>query len=300
MGSGIEWTDTTWNPIVGCSVVSPGCTNCYAMRLAGTRLKDVPKYHGLTRPSKAGPVWTGQWRFVEEALEQPLGWRRPRRVFVNSMSDLFGEGVEDWWIDRVFAVMACCPQHRFQVLTKRAERMRDYLNAEDIGLRVDAMVWSIVEERVDPHARRRDDIRAVAYDADEDWPLPNVEIGVSAEDQQRADERIPYLLQASAALRFVSCEPLLGPIDLCPFDTLGVGLDWVIVGGESGPGARPMDLTWARAIKDTRQAEGVPVFVKQLGRECIMNGLPWRPGDRKGADMDEWPEDLRVREMPRA
>jgi len=122
--TGIEWTEATWNPIAGCSIVSPGCTNCYAMREAGRWLRCEPKFAGLTQPSKAGPVWTGEVRLWEKALDQPLRWKTPRRIFVNSMSDLFHEAVPDEWIDRVFGVMAVCKHHRFQVLTKRADRPR--------------------------------------------------------------------------------------------------------------------------------------------------------------------------------
>jgi protein gp37 len=125
----IEWTDATWNPITGCSVVSPGCTNCYAMRLAGTRLAHHESRAGLTRDTKAGPVWTGEVRFNEQWIDQPLRWRKPRLIFVCAHGDLFAEGVPDEWIDRVFAVMALAPQHTFQVLTKRSARMREYMSA---------------------------------------------------------------------------------------------------------------------------------------------------------------------------
>ena len=225
-GTKIEWTEATWNPTVGCSVVSPGCTNCYAMRLAGDRLAHLPIYKGLTEPSKAGPVWTGEVRINEKALDLPLRWRRPRMVFVNSMSDLFHEGLADAAIDRVFAIMAEASRHTFQVLTKRPERMRE-------------------------HARRRA------------RPLPNVWLGVSVEDQARAEERIPILCETPTAIRFLSCEPLLAPLDLDLDD-----IDWVIVGGESGPGARPMHLDWARAIRDQCRAAGVAFFLKQMARRA--------------------------------
>jgi protein gp37 len=170
--TGIQWTEATWNPLAGCSVVSPGCTNCYAMREAGGRLKSSAKFAGLTEPSKAGPVWTGEVRLWERVLDQPVRWTKPRRIFVNSMSDLFHESVPDEWIDRVFAVMALCPQHTFQVLTKRADRMRDYCSSPYNGV-------------------------ALSFK----WPLPNVWLGVSVEDQARADGRIPRLLDTPAAVR---------------------------------------------------------------------------------------------------
>lgn len=243
----IEWTDATWNPIVGCSVVSPGCTNCYAMKLAGTRLAHSAIYAGLTQASKAGPVWNGKARLIESALEKPLRWAKPRRIFVNSMGDLFHEAIPDSWIDAVFAIMARCPQHTFQVLTKRAARMRQY------------------SERA--LANR------LALDLPRDcWPLPNVWLGVSAEDQTRWAERVPPLCATPAAIRFVSAEPLLGWID--PSSQQLAALDWIIVGGESGPGSRPMHEHWASILRDRAQAARIAFFFKQWG--------DWRDGARLG------------------
>jgi len=212
----IEWTDATWNPITGCSVHSAGCTNCYAMRLAGTRLKDHPSRVGLTADSKAGPVWTGEVRFNEEWLTEPLRWRRPRRIFPVAHGDLFHEAVPDEWIDQVFAVMALCPQHIFQVLTKRAERMRQYMESIDNGdgERLEGLRSALIEGMAQSiHYERTGD------DTVDEWlavhlPLPNVWLGVSVEDQRAADERIPQLLATPAAKRWISAEPLLGPIDL--------------------------------------------------------------------------------------
>lgn len=277
--SQIEWTDATWNPITGCKVVSPGCTNCYAMRLAGTRQKHHPSREGLTQDTKAGPVWTGDVRFNEQWLDQPLRWTKPRRIFVCAHGDLFAEAVPDEWIDRVFAVMALAPQHTFQVLTKRAERMRDYSRTVTLAR---LMTGSV-------------DLPAPSIPAPA-WPLPNVWLGVSAEDQARADERIPLLLDTPAAVRFISAEPLLGSIDLGSYmgeaicgstweDEHGVercditgkpcaGLDWVIVGGESGPGARPMHPDWARSLRDQCQAAGVPFFFKQWGEWAPAEEVP--------------------------
>ncbi len=272
-GTRIAWTDATWNPITGCSPVSPACTNCYAARLAGTRLRHHPSRAGLTRNTKAGPVWTGEVRFNEEWLTQPLLWKRPRRIFVCAHSDLFHEAVPDEWIDRVFAVMGEARQHVFQILTKRPERMRDYLSAPGMASRVQAAFL----ETIQPNDAR---------DFNETWPLPNVWIGVTAEDQRRADERIPLLLGTSAAKRFVSIEPMLGGLDIAwalspsPLDIaagiLARGsfapgleslrhLDWVICGGESGPDARPMHPDWVRSLRDQCQAAGVPFFFKQWG-----------------------------------
>lgn len=268
-GTKIEWSDATVNIVNGCSVVSPGCTNCYAMRLAGTRMKHHPSRQGLTVPSKAGPVWNGQVRFVESELLKPLRWRRARKIFLCAHGDLFHENVPDEWIDRVFAMMALCGQHTFQVLTKRAARMREYCTGMMTPTR-------LVQAAL---ALPRGDVFSAT------WPLPNVWLGVSAEDQQRADERIPLLLDTPAAVRFVSAEPLLGPIDLyngdpdprlnghratktflgewwepgdSPKEPPRRGVDWVIAGGESGPSARPCHPDWARSLRDQCAAAGVP------------------------------------------
>ena len=285
--TGIEWTDATWQPITGCSVVSPGCTNCYAMRLAGTRLREHPSRAGLTTMSKAGPVWNGQVRFNEQWLDQPLRWKRSRRIFVCAHGDLFHESIPDAWIDRVFAVMALCPQHTFQCLTKRSGRMLEYCgNIEGSYNIATAILDLLIDRKID--GKITDESNPLADErADDDpalkkWPLPNVWLGVSAEDQARADERIPDLLAIPAAVRFVSAEPLLSALDLVPylsphfqsesadFPKLGE-LDWVIAGGESGPSARPMHPDWACAIRDQCQAAGVPFFFKQWGQ--------WAPWD---------------------
>ena len=325
--TGISWTDATWNPIAGCSVVSPGCTNCYAMamaarieRMAGgalnaiavhEKLRQPSHYAGLTQPSKAGPVWTGRVRKAPEyTLTQPLRWKKPRRIFVNSMSDLFHENVPDEWIDQIFAVMALAPQHTFQVLTKRSKRMREYLTApyhpgkfltvDDQGKVTDTPAANIrthgamcetfpqcPPKALNSAAKWQDDHYPDGDGFMRAWPLPNVWLGVTAEDQTRADDRIPDLLATPAAKRFVSIEPMLGPINLRAIDIsgdeeilpLGAGyldrledgesegprLDWVIVGGESGPNARPMHPAWPRALRDQCAAAAVPFFFKQHG-----------------------------------
>ncbi len=275
----IEWTrgadgseGMSWNPVAGCTVLTPGCTNCYAMKMAA-RLAAMgqPLYAGLTKSSKAGPVWTGVMRQAPEAtLLAPLKRKKPTTYFVNSMSDLFHENVPDEWIDAVFAVMALTPQHKFQVLTKRAARMRDYCTNMMTPTRLVAAALKLPQGEV--------------FSAT--WPLPNVWKGVSTERQQEADERIPLLLQTPAAVRFISAEPLLGPIRLdrlireesgkayvddalTGFVSNGCGgtykakLSWVIAGAESGHGARPCAIEWVRAIKDQCVAAGVPFFWKQ-------------------------------------
>ncbi|MBX9907452.1 MAG: phage Gp37/Gp68 family protein [Beijerinckiaceae bacterium] len=275
--SNIEWTEATWNPIVGCTITSPGCTNCYAMKMAGRieRMGTARHYDGTTLTSKAGSVWTGKLALApEHVLLAPLRRRKPTTWFVNSMSDLFHEDALDAWIDRVFAVMALTPQHTYQVLTKRSDRMRAYVgnlpNRDDFVGHAAAHLWG----GENPDAIYDQARRAVMM------PLPNVWLGVSAEDQRRADERIPDLLATPAAIRFVSAEPLLGPIDFMrirrpsPLGSMSAlpcepgqsaTLDWIIVGGESGPGARHMEDAWAESIVQQCAAAGTAAFVKQMG-----------------------------------
>lgn len=243
----IEWTDATWNPVTGCTKVSEGCDHCYAETIAH-RFAGTPAYpNGFAVTLRP------------ERLDQPLRWQRPRRIFVNSMSDLFHSDVPDEYIARVFAVMALAPQHTFQVLTKRPGRMRSLLSQADFQLMVDA------------HMHNHGDVET------EDWPLPNVWLGTSVESQKWADVRIPQLLQTPAAVRFLSCEPLLGPVDLrlsgrAP-SLLRDGelfewqraIHWIICGGESGPHARPMHPDWARSLRDQCVAAGVAFHFKQWG-----------------------------------
>lgn len=332
--SNIEWTGFTWNPLAGCSVLTPGCKRCYAMKMAA-RLERMGQalYAGLTEPSKAGPVWTGQMRQApEHVLVAPLRRRAPTTYFVNSMSDLFHENVPDEWIDYIFAVMALTPRNTYQVLTKRAGRMQKY-----------ASVW--FERLAKSEQRIAHPAGSAPFKDLVDWMalpavLPNVWLGVSTERQQEADERIPLLLQTPAAVRFISAEPLLGRIDLTtlhgpPLDSeeapkrahwidattgahgtfLGFSkvirqdnygkLHWVIVGGESGHGARDFDLAWARSIVGQCARAGVACFVKQIGAAPVDSDLV-AEGDapavylknKKGGDPAEWPEELRVRQMP--
>jgi protein gp37 len=240
----IEWTESTWNPVTGCTQVSPGCDHCYAKTIA-ERFRGGPAYPKgfdvTLRPHK---------------LDQPLRWRRPRRIFVNSMSDLFHDDVPDDYIARVWGVMALAPRHTFQVLTKRHSRMRSLLSDHEFGNWMDHEIADL-----------GGGVDAFRYD----WPLPNVWLGVSTENQQWANIRIPALLDTPAAVRWISAEPLLGPIDLhtdpieagSPF--WGSQLDWVVVGGESGHGARPMHPDWARSLRDQCTAAGVPFLFKQWG-----------------------------------
>ena len=239
----IEWTDETWNPVTGCTKVSAGCKNCYAERL-------------FPRPYP-GRAFTDV-QIHTERLKKPFHWRKPRRVFVNSMSDLFHEAVPDEFLDQVFAVMAITLTHTYQVLTKRPERMCAYC-ADDATLgRVLALMakWTAGVPEVESTVKHR-------ADGLSGFQLPNVWLGVSVEDQEAADARIPLLLETPAAVRFLSCEPLLGRIDL-RLDQYK-RLDWVIVGGESGPRARSMDLDWAHSLVEQCDNANVACFVKQLG-----------------------------------
>jgi protein gp37 len=241
--SSIEWTDATWNPVTGCTEVSPGCDNCYARTFA-ERWRGIPGH-----PYEQG----FDLRLWPERLDQPSRWTKPRVIFVNSMSDLFHQDVPDDYIDRVFEAMRRAPQHQFQVLTKRPGRMASLL------------------QRIQP------------------IPLPHVWLGTSVESEAYT-WRVDKLRATPAALRFVSLEPLLGP--LTSLDLSGVG--WVIVGGESGHGARPMDIEWARDIRDQCAAAAVPYFFKQTGAVAARV----LGGSGKGTDPGTIPSDLAVRQYP--
>ena len=285
--SGIEWTDATWNPVTGCTKVSPGCANCYIERQTPMRVAGLRFVRGHI------PI-----ELHANRLDAPLRRRKPTVYFVNSMSDLFHEDVPDAFIARVFDVMATAVRHTFQVLTKRPERML-------------ATLLTLAE-------------RHTAQDGS-GWPLRNVWLGVSVENQRFADERIPRLLETPAAVRWISAEPLLEAIDVTPYvtgDALaapgpggyrpGPALDWIVVGGESGPGARVFDLAWARSLRCQCLAAKVAFFVKQLGSHAqdadgSLHGRYAAGGithefpkllDRKGGDPTEWPADLRVRDYP--
>lgn len=294
----IEWTDKVWNPVRGCSRVSEGCRNCYAEKIAARFSDPGQPFHLFADRAKSGSKWTGKVELIESALMLPLHWSKPRKIFVNSMSDLFHEALPDKAIDRIFVVMALCPQHMFQVLTKRADRMREYFR-----------------DRAVPGGNPNNNIYGPGR-----FPLRNVWLGVSVENQSTADARIPLLLQTPAAKRFVSYEPALEPVDFIrAWDVMADGepvavnpshwLHQIIVGGESGPGSRLFDIQWARDTIAQCKAAGVACFVKQLGaRPYAMvqpDGYekPYRTepelADRKGGDMAEWSQDLRVRQFPK-
>jgi protein gp37 len=326
----IGWTDSTWPVVTGCTHLSDGCDNCYAARLTSGRLKHLPAYAGLAENGR----FNGTIRCLPDRLDWPVHWRKPRRVFVSDMADLFHEGVPDGYIARVWDVMGQHQQHTYQVLTKRHARMRSWMRrwADRTGDRA-----SDKASGMPPMPRGGEAVRACytsgrarlfadmldnmgeppegcaypPYDWMEGWrfwptELFNIWLGVSAENQKWADIRIPSLLDTPAAMRFISAEPLLGPIDLrvhlnghCPEHDFPGGfcvqrnhrgvqhLSWVIVGGESGPGHRPMEIGWLESIVGQCRDAGVPVFVKQDS------------GPRAG-QQGRIPDDLWVQEFPAA
>lgn len=326
MSTKISWASDVWNPVIGCTKVSAGCAGCYAMRMAARLASNplTPEYAGVAEFSAGrNPRWLSV-KTLPERLGEPLRWKKPRRVFVCSMADLFHDDVPDEFIAAVFGVMAACPQHCFLVLTKRPARMLRFfkryaeilrpLETPDaagffIAMAADLMQWSGVLAP-DEVLRDPEEYSGIT------WPLPNVHLGVSVEDQATADERIPLLLQTPATLHWASAEPLLGPVQFWSvndgswydregatrYDSLtgtawhgsdfsyGLGggprLGHVVVGAESGPGARPMRLDWVRSIRDQCADSGVPLFVKQLTGEH----------GKVVKDITEFPADLQIQE----
>jgi protein gp37 len=333
--SSIEWTDTTWQVTAGCTRVSEGCRHCYAERMAGRLAAmaqadqddgrdpgkkrvylNVVNQRAGTGLNGFGPKsgWNNKVVTLPERLAEPLAWKRPRRVFVNSESDLFHKDVPFDFIFKVYAAMVLAGRHTFQVLTKRPERAAEFYRQPNWFERLGLAIREVGGAKYEDGLTRR-------------GPLSNIWLGTSCERQQEADERIPHLLRCPAAVRFVSAEPLLGPID---FDRTGAdwmnsseGIDWVIVGGESGHGARPCHVEWVRSIVVQCGAADVACFVKQLGAMVLWDGCQggygdgpsncWPEGtkrtdfagnwrvwlrDGKGGDPAEWSEDLRVRQFP--
>lgn len=306
--TGIEWSDATWNPVAGCTKVSAGCKHCYAERMAW-RLRRMEESRGESGVYGAVVDERGRWngRMVvnEASLALPLRWKKPRAIFVNSMSDLFHEGVADEFIDRVFAVMALCPQHTFLVLTKRATRMAEYMTLA--AMHEPANKWCVHDAVRDICDRRGIPMPFDRSPAAFPWPLPNVCLGVSVENQEAAEQRIPSLLATPAAVRFISAEPLLGAVRLRSLNVSSAKhvlnsqcwtyidsltgthtgyihgekkeqamphIDGVICGGESGLGARATEAGWVRSLRDDCAAAGVKFFFKQWGE--------WLPIDQFG------------------
>jgi protein gp37 len=315
----IEWTDRTWNPVQGCQRVSPGCQNCYAEKIAYRFSGEGEPFHGLARKVGNEPRWTGLVRTLPDKLQEPLHWRKPSRIFVNSMSDLFHEDVPFEFIAQVFEVMYEAKErgHIFQVLTKRPERMRAFMEwfidqthqgLQDIFSVQPHPLWGLTRDHV-----RRDIVEKCSH----------VWLGVSVEDQKRADERIPILIEIPAAVRFLSCEPLFETLDLSgnTLETVwvdpelanldwGLGevvadegwpIHWVICGGESGNRARPMPAEAAIKLAEDCHRAGIPFFFKQTGSVLAKS---WKLKDAKGGNLDEIPDDklpaiVKVRQFPK-
>lgn len=265
--SPIEWTDRTWNPLVGCSRVSEGCKNCYAATIANT-----PRMLKLERYQKVAP-WDGTVELVESVLSQPLKWRKARRVFVCSMSDIFHDNVEDEWLYKIFAIAIGADSQTFQVLTKRADRMKSFMRDR---IRIDRLMETALQLGVDE--------RKVAAT---NWPPNNVWLGVTVENQRTLEQRVPALLACNAKVAFLSCEPLLEKLHLDLH-----GIDWAIVGGESGLNARHCRSQWIADIVTQCAAANTPVFVKQLGSNSDLKVRG------KGNCFDEFPASIQIREFP--
>ncbi len=288
--SKIEWTQQTWNPVTGCTAVSEGCRHCYAAamskRLAAMGHED--KYGGLIN---SDGHFNGKVKLHDDVLERPIRRGKPTMYFVNSMSDLFHQRVPFDFIDKVWATMAWCSQHTFQVLTKRPARAAEYMSRfPDCAVDMARSVAGLNK----PNFSMLASVIQIYIRNQPDGAFPNIWFGTSVEDSDVL-HRIEQLKQSPAAVRFLSCEPLIGPIDLAgKLD----GIDWVIVGGESGPKARPCDLTWIHSIVRDCTNAGVPVFVKQLGSRPVHLGERMKFKARKGNELDEWADYLQRREMP--
>lgn len=339
--TGISWTDSTWNPIRGCSRVSEGCRHCYAESVAHRFSGPGLPYEGLVQlgaNGKSTGKWNGVIKFVENHLLDPLKWKDSRRIFVNSMSDLFHENVTDEIRDKIFAVIRLSPQHTLQILTKREDNMLRYMSDKDTPDRINEYLAFMTDDMgiqrhlkdaggvwCEPQRGEYGRIELAGYwdNLDVVWPPPNAHLGVSVEDQKTADQRIPKLLDTPAAIRFISAEPLLGPIEphrLAHGDESNLNafkgqiehlvqsqavkptpcnkLDWVIIGGESGRDARPFELHWAESLIKKCKEANVPVFMKQLGSNPKFSGCRFITEDKSGADPSEWPSALKVQEFP--
>ena len=308
--SKIQWTDRTWNPVVGCQINSPECNNCYAKELAqSARMQQFPQYQEVKNWDKAV--------FAYSQLLKPLSWKTPSMIFL-SMGDLFFHTIEDEELDRIFAICALTPRHTYQFLTKFPIRMQKYIQ-QGAKNRIRMMAVDI---------GRREQLKPEIYEPYEtyefDWPLPNVWLGTSVGLQNSVDHKVPYLVKSHAAIKLLSCEPLLEAIDLRKYLGLCSGcqscdfqgnhkigeskIDWIIVGGESGPNARPCHIDWIRSIVRQCKLSNTAVFVKQLGSAPIETETyimdiadtyhQLKLKDRKGGDIDEFPDDLKVREFP--
>ena len=284
MPSKIEWTNETWNPVIGCSKISEGCENCYAEKMA-FRLAHMEWSNDYRKLNYCNVIcpdtkkWTGKTQFVKEAITKPLEWKKPRKIFVCSMGDLFHETISFESIDMLMAIITCSPQHTFQILTKRPERMLEYFTQDKRKL-IEGWEDASYEIGISDKNGEPDGAACYIYNRSQDeWPLKNIWLGVTCENQQRTNERLPVLLKIPAAKKFISCEPLLGDIDFYKFssslpsdknhpwrnEAILFGIDWLIVGGETGTNASPMHPDWARNLKYQCIPAKVPFFFKGWG-----------------------------------
>lgn len=256
--SKIEWTEKVWNPTTGCNKVSPGCKNCYAEGMH-------KRLTGMGQDKYSRPFLDGAFPH-EKSLYVPMNWKKPKMVFVNSMSDLFHESVPDEYIAKVFAIMALCKQHTFQVLTKRPERMMQFMNksADQFTIMLMNAIYKTdlpIGDEIDQYTLA---VQLCTYVAT-NFPLPNVWLGTSCENQVVAQDRIPLLIQTRSAVHWISAEPLLGPIDFTKIPA-AAGLNWIVVGGESGRKKRPFEIDWARSIRDYCYDMEIAFFMKQIDK----------------------------------
>lgn len=335
---GIAWCDSSWNPTIGCSRASEGCFGCYAESLAFRFKGPGQHYEGLVRLVNGHPTWTGVVREVPSKLADPLRWRRPRKIFLDSTSDIFHAALPDAAIDKIFAVMALSPAHIFQLLTKRSGRMKSYLSDPATPYRLAKVVETA--DFIHPYRSQSERQRvAEVLTQDAGWPLANVAVGVSVESQPYVLERLADLMATPAALRWASAEPLLSAIDIRAFlpgacdnescgrcgrldsqpghgeRCLGPKLDWLVIGGESGLDPRIFDATWGRLLIAQCAEAGTPCFFKQCGSafydaDNAVAGARFKfPAgadarrfrrliDRGGKNKAEWPEDLQVQQFP--
>jgi len=274
----IEWTEHSWNPVIGCTKISEGCKNCYAEKMAKWLcVMGNESYFPVVDPKG----WTGKTNFAESQLNKPFKFKKSSMFFVVSMGDLFHESVPFEWVDKTMTVIASNPHHIFQVLTKRPKQMNEYFNYEDISWMSEKMMGF---ERIRYYCYHNNGMNIEYEDF---YPLKNLWLGVTTENQKWADERIPELLKIPAKVRFLSIEPCLGYISLFYHTSCFTSVDWVIVGSESGPNRRPAKLEWIESIVDQCQTANVPVFVKQLE----ING-------KLVKDINKFPKHLQLREYP--
>jgi protein gp37 len=319
--SNIEWTENTWGLVTGCEFAGEECINCYALkdswRLSHNPIIKVsePYRDTVIKTANGKKQWSGVIKCHPDRLKWVLKWKQPSKIFVCNMADLFHKEVPDDFIDLAFAYMAIANHHTYQVLTKRAERMYKYFTVESAQrvsriyhqLLLDGVAGKVKQDYVKRHC--------MVFDIDEWWPMSNVWLGVSAGTQKAADERIPFLTETPAKVRFLSCEPLLEELDLSEFlnidyyvptmqtpDDSGVlyynAIDWIIAGGESGPHSRVCHIEHLRSLTHQCQKAQVRIFIKQLGAKPLLNNAPYKISDKKGGILTEFPEDLQIRQFP--